>query len=109
MASPPYLDGHHAHLAGNALAALVALCLVPVVFRRFGIGYGVFALLAVFGAAVSTRDFVGMGRYALAAFPCFAAAGDLLFGRRLTWVLVGVSGGMLLVLAELHARGTLVS
>ncbi len=109
MMASPYLDGHHAHIVGNALAAAVALALVPWVFRRFGLGYGVFAIAAVLGAALSTRDFIGMGRYVLAAFPCFAAAGDFLYARRLTWLVLGASGATLVLLAELHARGTLVS
>ncbi|MDQ6797341.1 MAG: hypothetical protein M3011_04840 [Actinomycetota bacterium] len=110
MATPPYADGHHAHLVGNAVATIVVVALLPLVFRRFGLGYGVFSAVVVLGAALSTKDFVGMGRYSIAAFPCFAAAGELLFDRRRVAVaaLAGC-GGMLLLLAELHARGTLVS
>jgi hypothetical protein len=110
MVKPPYLDGHHGHLLLNAAATAVAVLLLPVVFRRFGLGYGVFAAIAVVGTAVSTKDFVGMGRYCLAAFPCFAAAADVAWARpRLTSACLAVSGGMLLLLAELHARGTIIS
>ncbi len=110
MVTAPYIDGQHAHLAGNALATVVVVAFLPLVFRKFGLGYGVFASAMVLGAAVSTKDFVGMGRYCLAAFPCFAAAGDLLSRRpRLAVVAMGACGGMLLLLTELHARGTLVS
>ncbi|MDQ6949568.1 MAG: hypothetical protein M3256_25800 [Actinomycetota bacterium] len=71
----------------------------------------VFSAVAVLGAAVSTKDFVGMGRYCIAAFPCFAAAGELLFlaRRRVALAAMAGCGGTLLLLAELHARGTLVS
>ncbi len=110
MATPPYADGHHAHLLGNAVATIVVVALLPLVFRRFGLGYGVFSTVVVLGAAVSTKDFVGMGRYSIAAFPCFAAAGELLFDRRrVALAALAGCGGMLLLLAELHARGTLVS
>ncbi len=110
MAASPYLNGQHAHLLGNAVATIVVLAFLPLVFRRFGWGYGVYAAAVVIGAAISTKDFVGMGRYGLAAFPCFAAAGDALFGRRRMAVAVVVGCASLLVLlAELHARGTLVS
>jgi hypothetical protein len=51
-----------------------------------------------------------MGRYTLAAFPCFAVAADMLYRRpwlaRATLVVFAVGLGML---AELHARGTIVS
>jgi len=51
-----------------------------------------------------------MGRYSLAAFPCFAVAADMLFRRpRLAWTVLAVSGAGLIVLAQLHARGTIVS
>jgi hypothetical protein len=59
---------------------------------------------------VSTKDFVGMGRYSLAAFPCFAVAADILYRRpKAAWALLTVSGIALLVLAQLHARGTIIS
>lgn len=66
-----------AHIAHPVITVL-ALALVPQVFHRFGWGYGVDSLLAVGVAAFSTKDFFGCGRYALAAFLCFAAAGGLL-------------------------------
>ena len=58
-----------------------ALALVPRVFRRFGYGYGVYTLLMVLVPAISTKNFFGMGRYLMAAFPCFAVAGELLTER----------------------------
>ena len=60
---------------------IAALALVPRVFRRFGYGYGVYTLLMVLVPALSTKNFFGMGRYLLAAFPCFAVAGELLAQR----------------------------
>jgi hypothetical protein len=58
-----------------------ALALVPRVFRRFGYGYGIYALMAVLVPALATKNFFGMARYLLAAFPCFAVAGELLAER----------------------------
>lgn len=67
-------------LVVQGLLGVVALTLVPAVVRRFGWGYGAYVLLAVGIAFATTRDFIGMGRYVLAAFPAFAAAADLLAG-----------------------------
>ena len=106
----PWTDGHFAHLVINALATVVTAAFIPSVVRRLGWGYGVFVTIAVVATAVSTKDFVGMGRYCLAAFPCFAVAADMLERRpRLAQGVLAVSAGGLLVLAQLHARGTIVS
>ena len=60
---------------------LVALVAVPFVARRFGAAYGAYTLFAVGLAALATKDFQGMGRYMLGAFPLFALAGALLAER----------------------------
>jgi len=110
MATRPYLNALHLHLVGSALVTLALLALVPSVFRHFGRAYGVFALTVVAGAALSTRDFTGMGRYVLAAFPCFAVAGDLLADRPVAARVVLATGGVLLGLfTALHARNMLIS
>jgi hypothetical protein len=106
----PWTTGHFGHLALNALATVVVAAFIPLVFRRMGVGYGVFVVVAVVLTAVSTKDFVGMGRYTLAAFPCFAVAAEVLYRRpRLMWATLAVSAFGLAMLTELHARGTLVS
>jgi len=110
MARAPYLDPGHLHLLGNAAVAVVAVALLPRAFARFGRAYGVYGAVLVVGAALSTRDFIGMGRYVLAAFPLFAAIGEAAarnprLGRRA----LAAGAGLLLVLAFVHARGTLVS
>ena len=94
----------------HPVVTLAALALVPRVFRRFGWGYGVYSLLVVGLAAFSTKDFFGMGRYVLAAFPCFAVAGELLADhpRVRAWVL-GASGAALVVLTSFFARGSYLS
>jgi len=58
-------------LGAHAFVTLGALALVPGVFRRLGWGYGAYALLVLALPAVSSKDFQGMGRYAIAAFPVF--------------------------------------
>lgn len=69
-------------LVAQGLFAVTALALVPATIRRFGWGYGTYLALAIGIAFLSTREFLGMGRYVLAGFPAFAAAADLLVGRR---------------------------
>ena len=88
------------------LLALVALALVPLVVRRLGWGYGAFVIALLVIPLLGTKDFQGVGRYVLAAFPCFAVAGQLLTRRRLLrvgWLVV--SGGLLLLLSSGYARG----
>jgi hypothetical protein len=60
---------------------VAAACLLPRVFRRFGVGYGVYATLLIGVSALSTKNFFGMARYLLAAFPVFAVLGELLAER----------------------------
>ncbi|HEX2047973.1 MAG TPA: hypothetical protein VHF27_09420 [Acidimicrobiales bacterium] len=106
----PWTDGHFGHLMVNALATVLTAAFIPSVFRRLGWGYGIFVTIAVVATAVSTKDFVGMGRYSLAAFPCFAVAATMLVRRpRLAMGVLAVSAAGLVVLAQLHARGTIVS
>ncbi|MFN2607704.1 MAG: hypothetical protein ABR511_07380 [Acidimicrobiales bacterium] len=94
----------------HPVVTVVALAFVPRVFRRFGWGYGLYSLAAVGVAALSTKDFFGCGRYVLAAFPCFAAAAEVLVEhpRLRTWVLSGSAAG-LVVMTSLFARGTYLS
>jgi hypothetical protein len=61
------------------------LALVPATWRRVGRGYAVYLAVCVGLPALSTKDFMGLGRYALAAFPAFLTLALLLRGRpRLT-------------------------
>jgi hypothetical protein len=65
----------------HSVLTLAAACLIPRVFRRFGIGYGVYVLLLVGMSALSTQNFFGMARYLIAAFPIFAVIGEFLADR----------------------------
>ncbi len=111
MAKAPFLGPGQLHLLGNAAIAIVALCLLPRVFRRFGRAYGVYSSILVVGAALSTKDFIGMARYVLPAFPLFAVvgAGAAAHSASIRRKAVVVSGCLLVVLSFVHARGTLVS
>ncbi|MDQ3897469.1 MAG: hypothetical protein M3326_09565 [Actinomycetota bacterium] len=103
------LLGALSYLAHPALT-IAALALVPRVFRRFGYGYGVYALLAVLLPALSTKNFFGMARYLLAAFPCFAAAGELLAERpAVARVAYPLSAAALLALTAAYSQGHYLS
>lgn len=58
-------------LVGHALATFVALGLVVPIGRRLGWGYAVYVAAVVGIPAISSKDFMSMARYDLAAFPCF--------------------------------------
>ncbi len=92
---PPYgtLD---VALVAQGLITLGLLLLVPAVIRRFGWGYGAYALVIVLLPAISTKDFGGMGRYGLAAFPCLAIIGLWLEPRPVvSRVYLGVSAALM--------------
>ncbi|MGV1007495.1 MAG: hypothetical protein ACOYBY_02670 [Dermatophilaceae bacterium] len=96
-------------LAVQAAACVVALLLLRRVFRRFGWGYLAFCLVAVAIPVIGTKDFMGTGRYLLAAFPAMAAAGDWLASTRHTrWLrplLLSLCAVGMLLGAGLYSRG----
>ena len=63
--------------AQGVLLAAVILS-VPAVGRRFGWGYAIFVLAAAALPAGGVATFMGVGRYLIAAFPCFALLGSWL-------------------------------
>ena len=99
-------------LTGQALAGLGAVLLLGRVWRRFGWGYTVYCVIVLVIPMVGTKDFMGLGRYVLAAFPVFAAAGDALAGSRYRWhrpAVLGLSAALLLIATALFAQGVEVS
>jgi hypothetical protein len=82
----------------QAALVLLALVAVPFVARRISAAYGGYVLVAVALPALSTRDFFGMGRYLLGAFPLFALAGLLLAERPRLRVPILAASAALLVL-----------
>jgi hypothetical protein len=81
-------------LVPQALACLAAVLLLRTCWRRFGWGYTAFAVVSLAIPIIGTKDFMGAGRYCLAAYPVIAAAAVTLTGRRsprwLAAVVVGV-------------------
>jgi Gpi18-like mannosyltransferase len=90
----------------QALLCLAFAAAVPTVWRRFGAGYGIYVVAAVLVPAVSTDDFMGTGRYMLAAFPVFALIGSTLAAApRARWVYATASSAALVGATSLFATG----
>ena len=97
----------HLGLSVQAVATVGALLSIPAVVRRFGWGYGAYVLVAVGLPAASSNQFIGLGRYVVAAFPVFGAVGDVLvtrFGARVRWGVLAVSAGLLAFMLSLFVR-----
>jgi Mannosyltransferase (PIG-V) len=60
----------------NALAALGALALTPLIWKRFGPGYALIVLAAML-LPLSSGQLEGLGRYASVQFPVFLALASL--------------------------------
>jgi hypothetical protein len=69
-------------LVPQALACLAAVLLIRTVWRRFGWGYSAYAVISLAIPIIGTKDFMGTGRYVLAAYPVLAAAAVVLTGER---------------------------
>ena len=88
-----------------------AVLLVPRIRRTFGWGYASLVLLSMAIPLVGSKDFQGLGRYLLAAFPVFAWAGSWLTGRsaRTRRAVLAGSAVLLLTWSHLYARGHYVA
>jgi hypothetical protein len=101
------------YTVGISLQALIMLgfvALLWVVWRRIGWGYAVYAAAVIAVPLLGSKDFQGVGRYMLAAFPCVAAAGLLLVDRpipRRIWL--PISSLLLVAWAFAYARGYYVA
>lgn len=94
----------------HPLLTVAAACLLPRVYRRFGAGYAVYAGLLIGVSALSTKNFFGMARYLLAAFPCFAVFGELLVERpAVRRLALPASGAGLVVLTAIFGTGYYLS
>ena len=106
----PALDVEHIRMAAPAIFCVVAIALLPAVVRRFGWAYATYAGLVVLIPGLSSGDFTGVGRYLLAAFPFFAAAGDLAARRpRLAVPGLALSGAVMWFFASLYGRWYYIS
>lgn len=68
-------------IIGQALVALLVVACIPAVCRRFGFAYGAYVAVLVAIPTLSTGDFMGTGRYLMAAFPVAALLGERLAER----------------------------
>lgn len=99
-------DGRHlATTTAQAVILVVVLASVPAVGRRFGWGYGVYVAGLVALPLVSVSTFMGVGRYLIPAFPCFALLGEW-FTRRRRWAALwfAIATAALLVMTFGFAR-----
>jgi hypothetical protein len=93
----------------GALAIGVVL-LVPRVARRFGWAYAALTLGVAMLPILGTKDFMGTGRYLLAAFPAFAVVGEALSARPRLRAAVLSGSALALVFFTAHfARGSYLS
>jgi len=91
----------------SGLLTALAFGLVPRVARRLGAGYALYTLIAIGLPFASSPEFIGMGRYDLAAFPSFAAGAELLGQKRLASrvIFLACSSVLLVGLAALFIGG----
>jgi hypothetical protein len=97
-------------LGGHALVTVTALVLVVPTFKRLGWGYGVYVLLVVGIPAVSSKDFQGLGRYVIAAYPLFLTVSSLLAGKpRVRAAVLAVFAGFFVLCAVAFGAGGYVA
>ena len=97
-------------LFGHALATFGALALCVPTWRKLGVGYGLYCLVAVALPALSSKDFHSLGRYVMAAFPLFLILGLILEERpRLRRVWLIVSTALMLAIAFEFGAGAYVA
>ncbi|CAN5572399.1 hypothetical protein BH10ACT3_BH10ACT3_15110 [soil metagenome] len=95
----------------HVIRAVGAVLLIPKVIRRFGWGYGAYCVILIGIPIISSKDFYGLGRYLLSAFPVMAIAGEWMAGSRI-WIRASiwtVSGILAVVLSYSYARGLYVA
>lgn len=101
---------HTVGLVVQAVLAIGVLTLTLRVGRKFGWGYAIYVVVVLAIPLVGSKDFQGIGRYCLAAFPAFAVMGQCLADRRrLAIGVLVVSALGLGLLCSGFARGAYVS
>lgn len=92
--------------AFHALLAFAALASAWPMRKSLGWGYAVYTAIAVGLPLISSRDFIGLGRYVIAVFPFFLQAALLLSTRpRRAVAWLAVSGVMLVWMTSRFAMG----
>ncbi len=95
------------------LQGLLVVCLVllvPRICKRLGWAYAGYTLVLLAFPLLGSKDFQGLGRYALGAFPAFAMVGEILTERpRLRRAWFAFAAVALCVFASSFARGGYVA
>ncbi len=81
LMSPQSTTDYVVFICLHAALSVGALALLWPTLKRLGWGYGAFCAVMVGLPTVSTKDFMGMGRYLLSAFPLFLTLAVLLRER----------------------------
>ncbi|HUP72444.1 MAG TPA: hypothetical protein VM282_05305 [Acidimicrobiales bacterium] len=113
----PYKDGWYTWdgwytlgIVFQVVLAIGLLLLTRRVGRKLGWGYAVYVVVVLAIPLVGSKDFQGIGRYALAAFPAFAVSGQWLATHpRLAIGPLAVSAAALGLLCCGYARGAYVA
>lgn len=90
----------------HALLAFAVLASAWPMRKSLGWGYAVFTAVAIGLPLISSRDFIGLGRYAIAVFPFFLQAALLLSERprgKMVWL--GLSSVMLVWMISRFSMG----
>jgi len=86
-------------ILGQAIIVVLVVWAIPGVCRRFGFSYGLFLAALVAIPTLSTEDFMGTGRYLMAAFPAFAYLGEHLARRRRAVQIGSIVAGSVVIIA----------
>jgi len=102
--------GDFLRLVGHAAATLGAFAMVWPTVKRLGWGYGLYTAAIIGLPALGSKDFMGMGRYLLAAFPIFLTLAIMLRERpRLRLGVMATSGTLMVLLAAAYGAAEYVS
>ena len=94
----------------HALLAVLVLVLGWRARRTLGWGYTTYTMVAIGIPLISSRDFIGLGRYAIAAFPALAQlAIELQPRQRVRFAWLAGSAAMLIWMTVRFANGRYVS
>jgi hypothetical protein len=96
IARSPMDTGTWVRLVHGSLALGAIACAVPM-WRRLGKGYAVYVATVIGIPLASSKDFMGLGRYTMAAFPVFLMLALLLEARPRLRRLVMAAGALALL------------
>jgi hypothetical protein len=97
-------------LTVHAAFSVGALALLWPTVKRLGWGYGLYSAAIVGLPTLSSKDFMGMGRYLLAAFPLFLTLALLLRERpRLRLAVLVLSAALMVALSAAYGAAQYVS